>query len=254
MKKIAMIFAGGTGQRMGAEIPKQFLKVCGKEIIIHTLELFEQNENIDEIYVACIKDWIPYLKNLINKYEVDKVTNVFAGGQTGQDSIFLCLQEAKKYNDNAVVLIHDGVRPLITQETIDNCIMGVEQFGSAITVTECFETPIMSSNGISVEKMPERKTMYTAQAPQGFYLNDIYNMHLIERKTNPNYDGIVDSCGLMFKYGFDCHMIKGNRGNIKVTTPEDFYTLLSNLNMRDYEQISILKEKEERKTLKKLKR
>lgn len=243
MKKIAIIFAGGTGQRMGAEIPKQFLQICGKEIIIHTLELFEKNENIDEIYIACIQEWIPYLTKLIEKYDISKVNKVFPGGQTGQDSIFIGLSEVKKNYGNAIVLIHDGVRPLVTQDTINNCICSVEKTRTGITVTECFETPIMSSNGKNVEAMPERKSMYTAQAPQGFFLDDIYKCHVLERIANPTYEGIVDSCGLMFKYGFNCSLVIGNRGNIKVTTPEDFYTLLSNLNMRDYEQISILKEK-----------
>ena len=179
MKKIALIFAGGTGQRMGAEIPKQFLKISGREIIIHTLELFELNDNVDEIYVACIKEWIPYLKKIIKMYDIDKVTKVFPGGKSGQDSIFLCLKEAKKNNDNAIVLIHDGVRPLVSKETIDNCIESVKKYGSGITVTECFETPIMSTDGNSVEKMPERKTMYTAQAPQCFYLGKILENKMI---------------------------------------------------------------------------
>ena len=243
MKTVVLIFAGGTGQRMGSEIPKQFWKISGREIIIHTLELFELNDNIDEIYVACIEEWIPYLKRLLKMYDIDKVIKVFPGGKTGQDSIFIGLSEVKKENENAVVLIHDGVRPLVSKETIDNCIESVKTNGSAITVTECFETPIMSTDGNYVEAMPERKTMYTAQAPQGFFLKDIYQCHLAERAVNPNYNGIVDSCGLMFKHGYKCQMVKGNRGNIKVTTPEDFYTLLSNINMRDYEQISILKKR-----------
>ena len=242
MKNIAIIFAGGAGQRMGAEIPKQFLKVCGREIIIHTLELFEQNPNIDEIYVACIEEWRPYLGKLITKYDIDKVKRVFPGGKTGQDSIFIGLSQVKKDHDDAVVLIHDGVRPLVSQETIDKCIDSVRSNGTGITVTEAYETPIMSYNGENVEAMPERKVMYTAQAPQGFLLNDLLKCHLAERQVNPNYDGIVDSCGLMFKYGVNCRLVKGNRGNIKVTTPEDFYALLANLNMKDYEQISILNE------------
>ena len=246
MKKIALIFAGGTGQRMGSEVPKQFLKICGREIIIHTLELFEMNNKVDEIYVACIEEWIPYLKKLIKKYDIDKVVKVFPGGATGQDSIFIGLDEVKKNNDDAVVLIHDGVRPLVSQETINSVIASVEKNGTGITVTEAYETPIMSENGKTVSSMPPRKKMYTAQAPQGFMLNDIYEKHLLERKINPNYDGIVDSCGLMFKYGVECSLVKGNRGNIKVTTPEDFYTLLSSLNMRDYEQISILNENKQK--------
>lgn len=237
MKKIAIIFAGGTGQRMGAEIPKQFLKVHGKEIIIHTLELFEKNENVDEIYVACIENWIPFLNDLIRKNNLCKVKKVFKGGKTGQDSIFIGVHEAKLDNENAVVLIHDGVRPLVSLETITNCIKTTELYGNAITVTPCFETPITSDDGLVVQKMPLRQTMYTAQAPQCFYLNDIYEVHLKERKINPNYEGIVDSCGLMFKNNIQCHLVLGNRGNVKVTTPEDYCTLLGNFNSRDYGQL-----------------
>lgn len=236
MKNIAIIFAGGTGSRMGSELPKQFLKVNGNEIIIHTLNRFEENENIDEIYVACISDWIPYLENLVKRSSITKVKRIFPGGKTGQDSIFIGLSEVLKVHDNAIVLIHDGVRPLITNEVINRCIEGVNMYGNAITATPCFETPIVSSDGILVESMPERKTVYTAQAPQCFYLQDLYNVHVEERKTNPNYEGIVDSCGLMFKYGVKCHLIEGNRGNIKVTTPEDFCTLIGNLNANDYAQ------------------
>lgn len=240
MKKIALIFAGGTGQRMGSEIPKQFLKVYDKEIIIHTIELFENNKNIDEIYVACIKEWISYLEDLIKQYNITKVVKIFPGGNSGQDSIFLSLKQAKKNNDNAIVLIHDGVRPLVSNETINNCIKMVLKKGNAITATQVFETPIKSEDGKIVEEMPLRKVMYTAQAPQCFYLDDIYKIHLIERKNNPNYEGIVDSCGLMFKNGIKCNLVEGNRGNIKVTTPEDFCTLLGNFNAKDYEQIVAL--------------
>lgn len=177
MKNIAVIFAGGAGKRMGCEIPKQFLKIQGKEIIIHTLELFEINENIDEIYVACILEGVELLKQLVTKYNISKVKKVFPGGKSGQDSIFIALSEIKKENENAIVLIHDGVRPLVSDETINKCINDVKYFGSAITVIPCFETPIMSLDDKTVEKMPLRNLMYTAQAPQCFYLNDIYNMH-----------------------------------------------------------------------------
>lgn len=240
MKNIAVIFAGGAGQRMGSEIPKQFLKVFGKDIILHTLDLFEDNENIDEIYIACIEDWIPYVEELISKYGVKKVRRVFPGGISGQDSIFIGLSEVKKDHDNAVVLLHDGVRPLVSQETITNCVRSVIENGSAVTVTPCFETPVQSTNGKTVEQMPQRSIMYTAQAPQGFFLNDILEAHYKEREVNPNYEGIVDSCGLMFKNGVDSYLVIGNRGNIKVTTPEDYCTLLGNLNARDYQQLLAL--------------
>lgn len=240
MKNVAVIFAGGAGQRMGSEIPKQFLKVFGKDILLHTLDLFEDNASIDEIYIACIEDWIPYVEELIEKYGVKKVRRVFPGGISGQDSIFIGLTEVKKDHDNAVVLLHDGVRPLVSQETITNCVESVREYGSAVTVTPCFETPVHSANGQTVEGMPQRAEMYTAQAPQGFFLNDILEAHYKEREINPDYVGIVDSCGLMFKNGMNSHLVIGNRGNIKVTTPEDYCTLLGNLNARDYQQLLAL--------------
>lgn len=248
MKNIAIIFAGGSGQRMGSEIPKQFLKVHNKEIIIHTLDKFQDNENIDEIYVVCIKEWISYLEECIKKFNISKVKSVIPGGKTGQDSIFLGLQEVLKENENAVVLIHDGVRPLITDETITSCVNSVIKYRTGITVTPCFETPIKSFDGEFVEEMPLRQEMYTAQAPQGFLLQDLYNIHLKERSVNPKYEGIVDSCGLMFKNGVRCHLVIGNRGNIKVTTPEDYCTLIGNYTANDYESfLNLSNEKKRRK-------
>ena len=234
LKKVAIIFAGGAGHRMGAEIPKQFLKVSGKEIIIHTLELFENHTMVDEIVVICIESWISYLQNLVNKFGIDKVVSIVPGGKTGQDSIFIGLQETKKRHENAIVLIHDGVRPLVTEETITKCVVSAEEFGTAITATGSYETPLISLNGDKVDDMPDRKVVYTAQAPQCFYLNELYDLHLKEREVNPDYEGIVDSCGLMFKYGKRCHLIEGNRGNVKVTSPVDFCTLIGNLNAKDY--------------------
>ena len=242
MKKIALIFAGGIGQRMGANIPKQFLKVHGKEIILHTLELFEINSEVDEIYVACIDSWIERLKKLIKTYNVTKVKKIFPGGGSGQDTIYIGLNEIKKENGNAIVLIHDGVRPLVNQNTIKKCIECTLKNRNAITVSECYETPIISNDGKNVCEMLPRKTVYTAQAPQCFYLDDILKIHNLERKTKPNYEGIVDSCGLVFKHKMLCNMVIGNRGNIKVTTPSDYCTLLGNYTAEDYKQLLYLTE------------
>lgn len=247
MKKIAVIFAGGTGQRMKANIPKQFLKVHSKEIIIHTIELFENNSNVDEIYIACIEDWIPYLEGLIDKFNIKKVMKVIPGGKTGQDTIFNGLVAVKKDNNDAIVLIHDGVRPLVSDETITKCIKSVEETGTAITITPSYETPIITKNG-KVYAMPKREEVSTAQAPQCFYLNDILNAHINERINNPGYDGIIDSCTLMFKNGVDCTLVEGNRGNIKVTTPEDYCVLIGNYNTRDYSEYMKLVEEDNKKS------
>jgi 2-C-methyl-D-erythritol 4-phosphate cytidylyltransferase len=237
MKNIAIIFAGGTGQRMGAEIPKQFLEISGKEIIVRTLEIFQDNPDVDEIYVVSIAEGIEHVNDLITRYKLDKVRRVVAGGVSGQDSIFIGLKEAKKDHEEAIVLIHDGVRPLVDSDVITNAIRMTEEYGSAITVTPVFETPLISEDGITVSAMPSRKKAYTAQAPQCFFLNTIYDAHIKERAINPTYEGIVDSCGLLFKNGIHCHLIEGNKDNIKVTTTENLVQLVANYNMRDYRKI-----------------
>ena len=115
MKNIALIFAGGTGKRMGIkDVPKQFLEVDGKPIIIYTLEHFQNHPEIYDIFVVCIESWIDYLKFQLDKFGISKVRNVIPGGTTGQDSIFLGLKEAEKScNKDDIVLIHDGVRQFI---------------------------------------------------------------------------------------------------------------------------------------------
>lgn len=246
---IAIIFAGGIGQRMGSNIPKQFLKVYGKPIIIHTLEKFQYNSNIDLIYVACKEDLIPLLNELIHKYQITKIPNngVVPGGKTGQDSIYNALCAAKKDNSgDSIVLIHDGVRPIITDDVINKNIESVIQNGSAITCTACYETPVISYNSKDIDELPKRRFVYTAQAPQSFYLDKILEAHEIVRKNNPDYIDIVDSCTLMKNCGFNVSIVEGNRGNIKVTTPEDYIDLLARLSAEDQKQIFELLENQKK--------
>ena len=241
-KNIAVIFAGGSGKRMKYDIPKQFLKVYGKEIIIHTLERFQYNKNIDLIYIGCIESYIDYLKELIKKYNITKVpkNGIVAGGATGQDTIYNILKRVDEDNpDDSIVLIHDGVRPIIDDEIINDNIESVKKYNSAITVTKAFETPIISKDGESVDEVLNRSIVYTAQAPQSFYLQDILECHNIIRKTTEGYNNpkIVDSCSLVKECDKEVHLIEGKRGNIKVTTYDDFAILLANYSANDYIQL-----------------
>ena len=249
IKKIAIIFAGGVGSRMESNIPKQFLKIYDKEIIIHTLEKFQYNENIDLIYVGCIKEYIPELEKLVDKYNITKIPigGIVPGGSTGQDTIYRILKKAEEDNlSDSICLIHDGVRPLITDELINNNILGVLKYGSSVTATKAFETPIISHDGTTVDQVLERNMIYTAQAPQSFYLGDIIKAHETIRNTEMGYNNpkIVDSCSLMMECGMKIHLVPSNRGNIKVTTVEDYITLLANLSIKDHEQIYKLSHKE----------
>ena len=162
------------------------------------------------------------------------MAEIVPGGETGQDSILNALKAAKKNSGkDDIVLIHDGVRPCITEDIITNAIALVKDKGSAITCTELFETPVVSHNGEIVEDVPKRDNFYTAQAPQCFYIDDILEAHSKIREINPRYEGIVDSCTLMRSIGNEVAILLGNRGNIKVTKPEDLYVFRAMINYRE---------------------
>lgn len=223
-KVIAIIFAGGTGVRMGAELPKQFIEVEGKPIMIHTLDIFENSALVDEIYIACKEDFIVILKELIEHFGISKVKGIVPGGTSALGSQYNGLAEAAKNNpDDAIVLIHDGVRPCINYELIEKVVKLTEEKSAVATCTPMFETPVVSKGGEIVEETPLRADCYTAQAPQAFRLGELLKAHEEVRAGNPEYKGLVDSCSLMRSIGKDVAILKGPRSNIKVTTPEDLY-------------------------------
>lgn len=226
---IAIIFAGGLGQRLNNgenSTPKQFLKINDKPIIIRTLELFQTHKDIDKIYISIHPDYYEYMQELVKYYYITKTAGIVNGGKTGQESIYNALKLAQKENpQDSIVLIHDGVRPNITEEVITKNIECTKKNGNAITCTSCFETILISENGINPEHVPYRKDTYAAQAPQTFHLGEVIETHEITRKTNPNYTDIVDTCTLYKTLNKKTFMVKGNRGNIKITTIEDLYIL-----------------------------
>lgn len=226
---IAIIFAGGIGQRLNNgenSTPKQFLKINDKPIIIRTLELFQTHKDIDKIYISIHPDYYEYMQELVKYYYITKTSGIVNGGKTGQKSIYNALKLAQKENpQDSIVLIHDGVRPNITEEVITKNIECTKKNGNAITCTSCFETILISENGINPEHVPYRKDTYAAQAPQTFHLGEVIEAHEITRKTNPNYTDIVDTCTLYKTLNKKTFMVKGNRGNIKITTIEDLYIL-----------------------------
>lgn len=234
---IAVVFAGGSGVRMGAGIPKQFLEVNSKPIIVHTLEIFQHHRQIDEIYVAVLKDYIPYMQSLVRDYHLTKVTGVFPGGETSQDTIYNTLKEVEKdHSDNDIVLIHDGVRPLVSYQVVSECIRCAKKKGNAITSTSCYETVVMSEDGKAVTSVPPRKISYCVQAPQCFRLRQILDVHEQIRQRPERYTDMVDSCTMLNRLGLTAHLVEGNRGNIKVTTPEDVFMFRSLLQYRENEQ------------------
>lgn len=236
---IAVIFAGGVGSRMHSkERPKQFLEMYNKPIIIHTLEHFQNHPMIDAIVVVCIESWISYLNELLYKFRIEKVKKVVPGGETGQLSIYYGLKAAKEVanEEKAVVLIHDGVRPLITEKLITNNIEAVRRYGSAITTAKVKETIlVVNEQDSSIDYVPSRNNSRVAKAPQSFWLDEILSAQ--EKALAKGERDWIDSCTLMQEYGFKMHLIDGPSQNIKITTPEDFYTMRAILEAKENEQI-----------------
>lgn len=235
---IALIFAGGVGKRMNSkDRPKQFLMVHGKPIIVHTIELFEFHEEIDGIIVVCVKDWIPYMEEMKYRYRLDKIGKIVPGGATGQLSIYngLCAAEEVYGAENNIVLIHDGVRPLIDAKTISDNIASVKQSGSAITCTVAKETVILVDDNNTVNDVPSREHSRLARAPQSFWLKDILE---VDRKAiSEGYTDLIDSCTMMRKYGKELSVVIGPGENIKITTPDDFYIFRALYDARENDQL-----------------
>ena len=235
---IGVIFAGGVGKRMNSRVkPKQFLNVYGKPIIIHTLEVFDSHPDIDAIVVACLEEWIPYLQKLIEKYNLKKVKTIVPGGRSGQESIYHGLQAAKQVagQEKSIVLIHDGVRPMIYKKTIDDNLQSVREHGSAITSVAVKETVLVVSEDNSIKEVPNRKDTRLARAPQSFYLDEIIGLH--RRAIAEGKDDFIDSCSMMQYYGRKLYLIDGPQENIKITTPDDFYTMRALLDAKEEAQI-----------------
>ena len=235
---IGVIFAGGVGTRMRSkDRPKQFLDLYNKPIIIHTLEHFEINKEIDAVVIACVEDWIPYLEKLLYKFRIEKVKKIVPGGKTGQLSIYNGLKAAKEVagEEKSIVLIHDGVRPLINPELLSENIKCVKEHGSAITAGVVKETIVVVDEKLNVELVPSRVKSRVAKAPQSFWLDEIISIH--EKALAYGEDNYIDSCTLMKHYGKQLHMIDGPYENIKITTPDDFYTMRAILEAKENIQI-----------------
>jgi len=239
---IAAIFAGGSGIRMNTKSrPKQFLELHGKPIIVYTLELFDNHPDIDAITVACIQSWIPFLEKQIRKFEINKVVKIVPGGATGQESIYNALCAAEQHAlssqgtlDGVNVLIHDGVRPLITEQTITDNINKVMECGSCITCVPATETLVVRQQDDSLQ-IPSRKDSLIARAPQSFRLTDIISAH--RKAIDEGRNDFIDSCTMMSHYGYTMGIVNGPVENIKITTPTDFFVFRAMVQVHENQQI-----------------
>ena len=220
MSTIALIIAGGTGNRMGQDIPKQFLTVNEKPVIIYTLEAFESHAEIDSIYVVCLEGWERILEAYARQFNIGKLKRVVCGGKNGQDSIRNGLFEIEKdFSKDDIVLIHDGIRPMVSADIISDCIVKTRQYGCAIATVPCAEAMLETNDSMKSCGTYPRDKLKRTQTPQGFRLGDICNLH--REALEKGITNSVASCTLMIEMGKQVYFSIGSEKNIKLTTVED---------------------------------
>lgn len=234
---IAIIFAGGTGQRMNTKTkPKQFLELHNKPIIIYTLEHFDQHELINGIIVVCVEGWIEYCQSLVDKFHIQKVKAIIPGGSTGMMSRFEGVKKAAElYPEETICLMHDGVRPMIDHDIISKNIESVEKNGSAVTVAPAIETIAVKGIDNKVGQIIDRNKCQMAKAPQSFRLGKLLDAH--QRAIESGMNDCIDTAYLMQLQGNDVYTVEGSAENIKITTPTDYYTFRALMDIRDNSQL-----------------
>ena len=238
---IALILAAGVGQRMrNGGLPKQFLKLMGKPIIIYTLEKFEQCDDIDKIVIACHGSYVEYLQNLLQMFQIKKVDKVVVGGTDRQSSIVKGLDTIHSMGaqEEDIVVIHDGVRPLVDSRTIRENIRVAKEYGCAITVHPVTESVVITEGEkAGINNFMKRADTYSMTAPQSFVfgkLQEAYNeIDTIKEDGLP----LLDAGMVYSKVHGDVQLVKEQGTNIKITTPEDFYYLKAILDLEENKYI-----------------
>lgn len=217
---IAMIIAGGSGNRMHQDIPKQFLTVNEKPVIIYTLEAFQRHPAIDEIVVVCIEGWEQVLWAYVRQFNLTKVSAIVKGGDCGQNSIYRGLEEiGRNHAAEDIVLVHDAIRPMVSAEIISDCISKTVEHGSAIACIPCAEVMLVTENQKSSNQVFNRDHLKRTQTPQGFRAGKLRELH--ERALAQGITDSTASCMLAIQMGEEVHFSKGSEKNLKLTTVED---------------------------------
>lgn len=219
---IAIIIAGGVGNRMGANIPKQFIKVKGKHVLAYTLESFQNNSNIDAIEVVCINGWEDVILEDKTKYGITKLKWITKGGSTGQESIRNGVFNLEgKVNDDDNIIVHDGIRPLVEDYVLDDLIEKCNKYGNAVTSMPYNEQIFLVDNEISTIKYIPRETLRRVATPQA------YKFSLLDSKYHEAFEKEIGIYGssytntMMVELGVRLYFAKGSDRNIKLTTPGD---------------------------------
>lgn len=232
MKNIVLIIAGGVGARMGQDIPKQFINVYDKPVIVYTLEAFQKHPSIDAIEVVCLDGWHDVLWAYAKQFGIAKLENVVSGGKNGQDSIRNGLYDiASRHNgSDDIVLVHDAIRPMVSNDIISDNIRVCRQYGNAITVVPCTAAMLKTFDSLSTEEQVPRDNLKITQTPQAFFLQDIIAAH--KEALKKGITNSVASCTMYIELGRKLYMSAGSEKNLKLTTAEDIEIFKALLNAK----------------------
>ena len=219
----AVIIAGGSGHRMGQDIPKQFINVCDKPILIYTLEGFQNQPLIDEIHVVCIDGWHNVLKAYAKQYGITKLTKIVSGGETGQESIRNGVYSFEGVaNSDDVIIIHDGVRPVINNDVVADVIDKAQKYGNGVTSTPYNEQIFRNNEDeLSSNSYIPRETLRRVATPQA------YNFGILDKAYHEAFEKQIGIYGssytntMMVDLGYTLHFALGSNMNIKLTTRDD---------------------------------
>ena len=217
----AAVLAGGSGLRMGGNIPKQFMSVSGKPIIIMSIEAFIKSGSVDKVYVCVSHDYLNYTHSLVKKFLGGNEVQILEGGKNRNETLFNVLKKIKGegISDDDIILTHDAVRPFIDKRIIDENISAAKKYGACNTVCPAVDTVIYSADGRFIDAVPVRSSVYHAQTPQSFNAAKLYNYYSL--MTAEEFEKYTDACTVFTENGERVFLVRGSRDNIKITYPED---------------------------------
>jgi 2-C-methyl-D-erythritol 4-phosphate cytidylyltransferase len=216
MKTIAIIPASGRGIRSGTSVPKQYIKYKKKELIVYTLEVFQQNDLIDEIIVSVEEGYINLINKLKVQYNILKITNVVKGGKERQDSVFNALKSVNEASKNVLIAVHDAARPLLPQKVLTNAINTAKQKGNALVCIKAKDTLVIGNS--IVETFLERDEVYYVQTPQIFKYSIL--IKAMENAYQRKFIG-TDESMLVKEIGEKVNIVEGSVYNFKITNADD---------------------------------
>ncbi|MBR0294327.1 MAG: 2-C-methyl-D-erythritol 4-phosphate cytidylyltransferase [Bacilli bacterium] len=229
---IALIIAGGVGQRMGQSIPKQFISIYDKPIIVYTLEAFQKHPSIDKICVVCVEGWHDVLRAYAKQFGITKLDIICNGGSTGQESIYNGLKSLEGVaNDKDIIVVHDAIRPMVSSDIISDCIQTAEKHGNAVAVIPCQEAMMVSKDDISANGSYPRHQLKRTQTPQAMKYGLFMKMH--EKALSMGITSSVATCTMIIETGGVVYYSQGSEKNVKLTTPDDVDIFKALLRVRE---------------------